>query len=64
MRDQTELNESTNVFLSVDGRALGMIGVADPIKATTPEAIKQLHNEGIRIVMLTGDSQTPAQAVD
>jgi Cu+-exporting ATPase len=53
----------TVMFVTVDGRALGLIGVADPIKATTPEAIKQLHDEGIRIVMLTGDSQTTAQAV-
>jgi Cu+-exporting ATPase len=53
----------TVMFVTVDGRVVGMIGVADPIKATTAEAIKQLHNEGIRIVMLTGDSQTTAQAV-
>ena len=53
----------TLMFVTLDGRAVGMIGVADPIKATTPEAIKQLHNEGIRIVMLTGDSHTTAQAV-
>ncbi len=53
----------TVVFVTVDGRAMGMIGVADPIKATTLDAIKQLHNEGIRIVMLTGDSRTTAQAV-
>jgi len=53
----------TVMFVTVDGRALGLIGVADPIKATTPQAIKLLHDEGIRIVMLTGDSQTTAQAV-
>ena len=53
----------TVMLVTLDRRAVGMIGVADPIKATTPEAIKQLHNEGIRIVMLTGDSQTTAQAV-
>ncbi len=40
-----------------------MISVADPIKATTPDAIKQLHEEGIRLVMLTGDSETTARAV-
>jgi Cu+-exporting ATPase len=51
------------MVVAVDGRAVGIIGVADPIKSSTPEAIKQLHDEGIRVVMLTGDSQTTAQAV-
>ncbi len=53
----------TVMFVAVDGKAAGLIGVADPIKETTPEAIKQLHEEGIRIVMLTGDSRTTAEAV-
>jgi P-type Cu+ transporter len=53
----------TVMFVVVDGQAVGLLGVADPIKATTAEAIKQLHAEGIRIVMLTGDSHTTAQAV-
>jgi len=53
----------TVMFVAVDGKAAGLIGVADPIKETTPEAIKQLHDEGIRIVMLTGDSRTTAEAV-
>jgi Cu+-exporting ATPase len=53
----------TVMFVAVDGKAAGLIGVADPIKQTTPEAIKQLHEEGIRIVMLTGDSRTTAEAV-
>src|SRR6185503_16534344 len=39
------------------------IGVADPIKKSTPEAIRQLHDEGVRIVMVTGDSRTTAEAV-
>jgi Cu+-exporting ATPase len=47
----------------VDGKAAGLLGVADPVKGTTPEAIRQLHEEGIRIVMLTGDSRTTAEAV-
>jgi Cu+-exporting ATPase len=47
----------------VDGKLAGLIGVADPIKSSTPEAIRQLHEENIRIVMLTGDSRTTAQAV-
>jgi Cu+-exporting ATPase len=53
----------TVMFVAVDGKATGLVGVADPIKETTPEAIKQLHEEGIRIIMLTGDSRTTAEAV-
>ena len=53
----------TVMFLAVDGRAAGLIGVADPIKETTPEAIHLLHEEGIQIVMLTGDSHKTAEAV-
>jgi Cu+-exporting ATPase len=51
------------MFVLVDHKAVGLIGVADPIKESTPEAIKQLHKEGIRVVMLTGDSRTTANAV-
>jgi Cu+-exporting ATPase len=53
----------TVMFVAVDGRAVGLLGVADPIKVTTPEAIRQLHEEGIRIAMITGDSRTTATAV-
>lgn len=53
----------TVMFVSVDGRAAGLVGVSDPIKSTTPEAITQLHAEGITIVMLTGDSRTTAESV-
>ena len=53
----------TAMFVAVDGKAAGVIGVADPIKATTPEAIRELHKEGIRVVMLTGDSRTTAAVV-
>jgi len=53
----------TVMFLGIDGRAAGLIGVADPIKSTTAEAIQFLHDEGIRIVMLTGDSRKTAEAV-
>ncbi len=53
----------TVMFVGVDGRLAGLLGVADPIKETTPEAIRQLHEEGLRVVMLTGDSRTTAQAV-
>jgi P-type Cu+ transporter len=53
----------TVTFVAVDGKPAGLIGVADPIKATTADAIRQLHDENIRIVMLTGDSKTTAQMV-
>jgi len=53
----------TAMFVAVDGKAAGILGVADPIKATTAEAIENLHKEGIRVVMLTGDSRTTAEAV-
>src|SRR5262249_6063826 len=53
----------TAMFLLVDGRAVAVIGVADPIKDTTPEAIRQLHSEGLRLAMLTGDNRTTAEAV-
>jgi Cu+-exporting ATPase len=53
----------TIMFVVVDDKPAGLIGVADPIKDTTADAVKQLHAEGIRIVMLTGDSRTTAEAV-
>ncbi len=53
----------TVMFLSADGRLAGIVSAADPVKATTPEAIAALHKAGIRIVMLTGDSPTTANAV-
>ena len=56
-------NGQTIMFVAVDDKPAGLIGVADPIKQTTPDAIKQLHADGIRIVMLTGDSRTTAEAV-
>jgi Cu+-exporting ATPase len=61
--DSLRADGQTVMFVTVDGKAAGLIGVADPIKETTPEAIRQLHEEGIRIVMLTGDSRTTAEAV-
>jgi Cu+-exporting ATPase len=53
----------TVMFVAIEGRTAGVIGVADPIKGTTREAIEQLHEEGIRVIMLTGDSRTTAMAV-
>jgi len=53
----------TVMFVALDGRAAGLVAVADPIKQTTPEAIAQLHRDGVRIAMLTGDNRTTAEAV-
>jgi Cu+-exporting ATPase len=63
LADAQRAEGQTVMFLAVDGRAAGIIGVADPIKATTAEAIRFLHEEGIQIVMLTGDSRKTAEAV-
>ena len=57
------LDGQTVMFVAVDGTIVGLIGVADPIKPTTAEAIRQLHADGIRVVMLTGDSRTTADVV-
>ncbi len=61
--DSLRADGQTVMFLAIAGKAAGLIGVADPIKSTTPEAIHDLHAEGIQIVMLTGDSRKTAQAV-
>jgi len=53
----------TVMFVAVDGQPAGLLGVADPIKASTPEAIQRLRADGVQIVMLTGDSRTTAEAV-
>jgi len=53
----------TVMFVAVDGRAAGLIGVADPIKETTAEAVRLLHGDGVRIVMLSGDNRATAESV-
>jgi Cu+-exporting ATPase len=53
----------TVMFVAVDAKAAGLIGVADPVKSTTVEAIKALHKAGLHVVMLTGDAEATAQAV-
>jgi len=53
----------TVMLIALDGKAAGLIGVMDPIKESTPEAIAQLHEQGIEVVMLTGDNRTTAEAV-
>src|SRR5678815_1332320 len=61
--DELRSDGQTVMFAAIDNRSVGLLGVADPIKPTTQEAVKQLHDEGIRIVMLTGDNKTTADAV-
>ena len=61
--ESLRLEGETVMFLLVDGVVAGLVGVADPIKKSSVEAIQRLHAEGIRIVMLTGDSRTTAAAV-
>jgi len=61
--DTLRADGQTVMLLAIDGKAAGLIGVADPIKESTSEAIRDLHNEGIKIVMLTGDSRKTAEAV-
>jgi Cu+-exporting ATPase len=66
VRDRAEslrAEGQTVMFVGLDGELAGLIGVADPIKESTPEAIRELHEEGLRVVMLTGDSETTARAV-
>ena len=66
MKDQAEAlraNGETVVFLADNARAAGLISVADPIKSTTAEALRELALEGIRVIMLTGDNETTARAV-
>jgi Cu+-exporting ATPase len=53
----------TVLLAAVDGRLAGLLGVADPVRASTPEAIRLLHDDGLRLIMLTGDTRTTAEAV-
>jgi Cu+-exporting ATPase len=61
--DELRRDGATAMFVAVDGRLAGIVAVADPIKATTPAALMRLRADGIRIVMLTGDNRTTAEAV-
>ena len=54
---------ATVIYVAVDGKVAGLIAIADPVKATTPAALRSLKEENIRVVMLTGDNRTTAQAV-
>jgi P-type Cu+ transporter len=61
--DALRSDGQTVMFVALDGRLAGLLGVTDPIKASTPEAVAALHAEGLRLVMLTGDSRATAEAV-
>jgi len=61
--DRQRVEGNTVMLIAINGKAAGLIGVADPIKDSTTEAIRDLHADGIKIVMLTGDSLTTAKAV-
>ena len=61
--DALRAEGATVMFVAVNGKPAGLVAVADPVKESTPEAIEMLHREGLRIVMLTGDNLTTAQAV-
>ncbi len=61
--DELRADGATAIFIGIDGRAAGIFAIADPVKATTPEALAALKAEGIRVVMLTGDNWTTARAV-
>jgi len=61
--DELRHEGATAMFVAVDSKPAGIIAVADPIKATTPAALARLREDGVRIVMLTGDNRTTAQAV-
>ena len=61
--DAARRKGQTAILVAVDGRAAGLVAVADRIKKTTPKAIAALHDEGLRIVMLTGDNEVTARAV-
>jgi len=53
----------TVMLLAIDGKAAGLLGVADPVKESTPEAVQALHAEGVQVIMLTGDNRATAEAV-
>jgi Cu+-exporting ATPase len=61
--DELRVDGVTAIFVGVDGRAAGVIGIADPVKATTPQALAALKEAGLRIIMLTGDNRKTAEAV-
>ncbi|WP_426029666.1 heavy metal translocating P-type ATPase [Caulobacter sp. DWP3-1-3b2] len=63
MADALRKDGATTIFATIDGKLAGVLGIADPIKATTAEAIRALKADGVRLVMMTGDNRTTALAV-
>ncbi len=63
LAEQLTAEGQTVVFVAVDGQSVGLLGIGDPIKETTPGAVEELHKEGILIVMLTGDNRATAEVV-
>ena len=61
--DRLRRDGATAIFLAIDGKGAGIFAIADPIKTTTPEALKKLRADGLRVLMLTGDNRTTAEAV-
>ncbi len=61
--DALRADGETVMLVAIDGRAAGLVAVADPIKASTPEAVRLLHDDGVHVVMVTGDSRTTAGAI-
>ncbi len=61
--DELRNDGATAIFAALDGKAIGIIAIADPIKPTTPDAVRALREAGVRVVMLTGDNRTTAEAV-
>lgn len=61
--EKLRLEGQTVMLVAVDGKPAGLLGVADPVRESTPEAIRLLRAEGLRLIMLTGDSRTTAEAV-
>ena len=61
--DELRRDGATAIYVAIDGKAAGILAIADPVKATTPEAIRALQAAGILVVMLTGDNATTAKAV-
>jgi Cu+-exporting ATPase len=61
--DELRRDGATVIFVGLDGKAAGLLAIADPVKPTALDAVKALQNEGVRVVMLTGDNKTTAEAV-
>jgi Cu+-exporting ATPase len=61
--DELRADGATAIFLGIDGAAAGVIAIADPIKSTTPQALKDLASAGIRVIMLTGDNRITAESI-